>query len=329
MNCIRHLILMVSMTVATLGMSCPTAAQAAEPFPSKPITIIVPFPPGGSTDKAARMIAKRLQENVGQPVIIDNRAGGNGIIGINSLRQAGADGYTLFIGHAATHAINPRLYGNLAYDPVKDFSPITPFMSFPSVLVVPSGGPDSTLADLIKRARATPGGLTYSSQGVGAAGHLLGAMLESAAGIKLVHVPMKGAAPAVSEVVAGRVDMVFSSYLTAGGFVKDGRLRMLAMASAKRSEALPDLPTMSELGLPGVELDYWFGFFGPAGMPQPIVEKLNAALIRAIHSPEVSDALTSQAADIVTSSPAEFARLIESDAKRMGEVVQATGMKAE
>lgn len=305
------------------------ALHAAESFPTRPITIIVPFPPGGSTDKAARMIAKRLQENVGQPVVIDNKGGGNGIIGIQALKQAAPDGYTLFVGHAATHAINPGLYSNLPYDPIKDFTPITPFMSFPSVLVVPAGHPDKSVADLVRRARENPGALTYSSQGTGTAGHLLGAMLETSTGTRMIHIPMKGAAPAVAEVVAGRVDMVFSSYITAGGFVKDGRLRMLAMASSKRSEALPDLPTMAELGFPNVELDYWFGIFGPAGMPPQLVQRLNQELVKAVRSPAVADSLTSQAADVVTSSPAEFAALIEADARRLGKLVRDTGMKAD
>ena len=328
MRCIIRSVAAVCTIAAAFALERP-AVHAAEAFSSRPITIIVPFPPGGSTDKGARMIAKSLQDSLGQPVIIDNRGGGNGIIGIQALKQAAPDGYTLFVGHAATHAINPGLYSNLPYDPVKDFTPITPFMSFPSVLVVPAASPDKSVADLIRRAREKPGSLTYSSQGVGTAGHLLGAMLESAAGVKLVHVPMKGAAPAVAEVVAGRVDMVFSSYITAGGFVKDGRLRMLAMASSTRSEALPDLPTMAELGVPGVDLDYWFGIFGPAGMPPRIVQRLNAELIKAVHSPAVSDSLTSQAADVITSSPEEFAALIEADGKRLGKLVRDTGMKAD
>jgi tripartite-type tricarboxylate transporter receptor subunit TctC len=245
------------------------------------------------------------------------------------VKQAVADGHVLFMGHMGTHAINPSLYDKLPYDAIKDFRPITPFMSFPSVLVVPASSPAKTLAELIAIAKSKADGLSYSSQGIGTGGHLQGAMLAAKIGAPMVHVPMKGAAAATTELVAGRVDLLFSSYITAGPFIRDGRLRMLAMASSKRSPALPDLPTMAELGFPGAELDFWFGFFAPAGTPDATVRKLNEELIRAVRSPDVLGALTAQAADVITSTPEEFARLIERDTNDLGKVVRATGARAE
>jgi tripartite-type tricarboxylate transporter receptor subunit TctC len=306
----------------------PAVAQTAA-FPTKAITFVVPFPPGGSTDRAARLIGQRLTASVGQPVVIDNRGGGAGAIGALAVKQAAPDGHVLLIGHMGTHAINPSLYEKLAYDPVKDFRPITPFMSFPSVVVVPANSPAKSLMELVQLAKAKPGGLSYSSQGIGTGGHLQGAMLQQQIGVPLVHVPMKGAAAATAELVAGRVDLLFSSYITAGPFIRDGRLRMLAMASSKRSPALPDLPTTGELGLPGVELDYWFGFFAPAGTPDATIRKLNEELVKAVRHPEVSNTLTEQAADVISSSPEEFAKLIERDTRELGKVVRATGAKAD
>ncbi len=316
-------------TLASIGIGTVAQAQTAAVFPSKPITFVVPFPPGGSTDKSTRLIAQRLAASVGQPVVVENKAGAAGSVAAIAVKNSAPDGHMLFVGHMATHAINPSLYDKLPYDAVKDFRPITPFMSFPSVLVVPADSPAKTLKELVALAKTKPGGLSYSSQGIGTGGHLQGAMFQQVAGVPLVHVPMKGAAAATTELVAGRVDLLFSSYITAGPFIRDGRLRMLAMASTKRSPALPDLPTSIELGVPGIELDYWFGFFAPAGTPDATIRKLNVELIQAVRHPEVANTLTAQAADVITSSPDEFASLIERDTRELGKVVRATGAKAE
>jgi len=307
----------------------PSTAQPAAGFPTKAITIVVPFPPGGSSDKAVRMIGQKLSSNIGQPVIIENKPGGGGFIGATAVKQAAPDGYTIFMGHAATHAINVALYDSLPYDPVKDFEPITTFMTFPSILVVPSSLPVKAVSELIALAREKHGGLSYSSQGIGTPGHLLGAMMQTKTNAPLVHIPMKGAAAAITEVVAERVDFLFSSYITAGGFVRDGRLRMLAIASTKRAPALPDLPTMAEAGLPGVDDDYWFGFFAPANTPDAVVRRLHEEFTKAARTPEMEEFLGSQAAAVITNTPEEFKALVRDDIVRWKKIVQSAGAKAE
>ncbi len=306
-----------------------SAAWPVHSFPEKTITIVVPFPPGGSSDKAVRMIGQKLSSNIGQPVVVDNKPGGGGLIGATVVKQAAPDGYTLFMGHAATHAINVALYDSLPYDPIKDFAPITTFMTFPSILVVPSTLPAKSVSELIALARSKPGGLSYSSQGIGTPGHLLGAMMQTKTNAPLVHIPMKGAAAAVTEVVAGRVDFLFSSYISAGAFVRDGRLRMLAIASAQRASALPDLPTMAEAGLPGVDDDYWFGFFAPANTPADVIRRLNRELTNAARAPDVKEFLESQAAGVITNTPEEFRTLIRNDIVRWRKIVRDAGAKVE
>jgi tripartite-type tricarboxylate transporter receptor subunit TctC len=323
----RRAFLALAGGLAVLGAGLASAQAPA--FPSRPITLVVPFPPGGSTDRAIRLIGQRLSESVGQPVIVENKAGGNGVIGALAVKQAAPDGHTLFVGHAATHAINVTLYDKLPYDPVKDFRPITTFMSFPSLVVVPADSPAKTMAELVALSRSRPGGLSYSSQGIGTPGHLLGAMLQAQTGGTFVHIPMKGAAAATTEVVAGRVDLLFSSYGTAAPFVRDNRLRMLAIASTQRSPKAPDLPTMAEAGFPGIELDFWFGVFAPAGTPDAVIQRLNRELIQAVRSPEVTNALTAEGVQIITSTPDAFAALIAQDTVRLGKIVRDAGAKAE
>lgn len=321
--------LAIGATLLSMLLASAPASAPAQTFPSKPITIVVPFPPGGSSDKAVRMIGQRLAENVGQPVIIDNKAGGGGFIGAVMVKNAAPDGHTLFMGHAATHAINVSLYDKLPYDPVRDFKPVTTFMTFPSVLVVPTALPANSVAELVALARSKPGGLSYSSQGVGTPGHLLGAMMQTKSGSPFVHIPMKGAAAATLEVAAGRVDMLFSSYLTAGPFIRDGKLRMLAVASNKRAQVLPDLPTMAEAGYPGVDDDYWFGFLAPAGTPDAVVRQLHRELTKAARHPDIVKDLASQATDVITSTPEEFAELMRKDTIRWTKIVREAGAKAE
>ena len=312
-----------------LGTAAPGGWLHAQPFPNRAITVIVPFPPGGSSDTVMRQIGRRLAENVGQQVVIDNKAGAGGVVGAVAVKNAAPDGYTLYLGHVGTHAVNVTLYPKLGYDPVKDYRPITPFMSFPSVLVVPAASPAKSVAELVALAKSKPGGLSFTSQGHGTAGHLLGEMMRTETGAPLVHVPMKGAAPAVAEVVAGRGDLLFSSYISAGPFIRDGRLRMLAIASRNRSQTLPYLPTLVELGIPNVEFEQWFGLFAPARTPDAVVQRLNAEIIRAVESPEVTQMLNSQAADIVTSTPEAFAQKIAADTARLAKVVRSVGAKVD
>lgn len=316
---------------AVLAVGLLTAAAGAwgQAFPSRAVTIVVPFPPGGSTDVVTRMVAKKMSDSTGQPVVVENKPGAGGVVGAVSVKNALPDGYTLYVGHVGTHAVNVTLYDKLEYDPVKDFAPVSTFMSFPSFLVVPADSPAKTVADLVAFAKTKPAGLSFSSQGHGTAGHLLGEMLRTQTGTKFVHVPMKGAAPAVQEVAANRVDFLFSSYISAGAFVRSGKLRILAVASPTRAKALPDVPTMAQAGFPGIEFEQWFGIFAPAGTPDAVVRKLNEEVGKAVRSPEVSDMLGNQAADVMLDSPDEFAKRIANDTKRLAKVVRQLGAKVE
>lgn len=318
--------LLSTLTMALLGV---TGLVHAQVYPARPITIVVPFPPGGSTDTATRLIAKRMSENMGQPVVIENKPGGGGVSGAVAVKNSAPDGYMLYVGHVGTLAVNVHLHAKLEYDPVKDFRPITPFMSFASFLVVPASSPAKNVAELVAYAKSKPGGLNFTSQGHGTAGQLLGEMLKAETGAPLVHIPMKGAAPAVMEVVAARADLLFSSYISSSGFIRDGKLRMLAIASNARSKAQPDVPTFAELGIPRVEFQQWFGILAPAGTPDPVIRVLNQEIIKAVRSPEIEKAITSQAADVITMTPEDFAKLIANDSERYGKVVRRLDAKVD
>ena len=309
-------------------LMCAGAAQA-QVFPSKTITLVVPFPPGGSTDTTTRMLAKKLAENNGVSAVVDNRPGGGGIAGALAVKNATPDGYMLYVGHVGTLSIDVHMHDKLEYDPVKDFRPITTFMSFASFLVVPAASPAKNFAELISYAKSKPGSLNFTSQGHGTAGQFLGEMLKAETGAPMVHIPMKGAAPAVMEVVAGRADMLFSSYISAGPFIKDGKLRVLAIASNVRAKAQPDVPTIAELGVRGVEFAQWFGILAPARTPDAVVRKLNQEIIKAVRDREVEGFITDQAAEVVTATPEEFAKLIATDSARYEKVVRRLGAKAD
>jgi tripartite-type tricarboxylate transporter receptor subunit TctC len=313
--------------VLALCSAIPAAAQTD--FPSRPITIVVPFPPGGSADAVMRLVAEKLAHNVKQPVIIDNRPGGGGNIGAVFVKQAAPDGYTLFMGHNGIHAINPALYPDLRFDPVKDFQPITTIMSFPNILVVPAVSPANSVAELAALAKSMPAGLSFASQGVGASGHLHGEMFKRRIGAPMVHVPYRGAVAAITDLITGRVDLMFVSYLSAGAQIRDGKLRMLAVSAVKRSSTIPEVPTMTEAGFPGFEMETWFGILAPAATPEPVVRTLHAEFVRAARHPDVERLLTTQAADLITSTPEAFATFIASEMARLGEIVRDTGIKAE
>jgi tripartite-type tricarboxylate transporter receptor subunit TctC len=307
--------------VVTLGTSFGQA------FPSKPITIIVPFPPGGVTDPVARLVGQKMSESIGQPIIVDNRPGGAGIIASQYVKQRPADGYTLLFGFTGSHAANPSLYAKLPYDPVKDFQPLTTLVWTQHVLVVPASSPAKSVADLVATAKTK--GVSFASQGIGAGGHILGEMLKAKTGASFSHVPYKGSAPAVQDIMAGNVDMLFDAVVTSLPHIKTGKMKALAVASPKRSQHLPDVPTMAEAGFPGIELDQWFGMFVPAGTPQPTVKMLHAELVKAVTLPDVSKRFTDQGLDVVTQSPEEFASLIHADTAKLGAIIKEAGIKAE
>ncbi len=316
----------VAASFALLGS---ITAPAQDAFPSRPITVVVPFPPGGSADPLMRMIGQKMSASIKQSIVIDNKGGGGGNIAAKAVKQAAPDGYTLFMANMSTHAVNPSLYADLGFDPIKDFQPITLLLSFPSILVVPAASPATTMAELATLAKTKPGGLSYASQGVGSGGHLLGEMLRTKVGVPMVHVPYRGAAPAVHDLIGGRVDFLFASYLSAGPSVEAGSLRILALTSQKRSATLPNVPTMAEAGFPGIELDVWYGIMAPAGTPAPIVKFLHDEFVKAARSAEVQKMVQPQAAEIVTSTPDEFSALISADIVRLGKVVGDAGAKAE
>jgi tripartite-type tricarboxylate transporter receptor subunit TctC len=320
---------MMSALVMAAVISAWAASVPAQSFPVRPITIIVPFPPGGVTDPVARAVAAKIQESTGQPVVVDNRPGAGGVVAAEIAKRAPADGYTVFFSNFATHAVNVTLYNKLPYDPVRDFQPLTKIIATQSMLVVPVDSPAKTPADLVAMAKSKPNGLTFASQGIGAGGHLQGEMFKKMTGAPLTHVPYKGSGPALQDMLAGRVDLFFDAFIPAGPHTRDGKLRALAVTSKTRSKLYPDLPTMEELGFKGMELDAWFGMFVPAGTSQPVVRKLHEEFVKAIRSPDLTKRFTDLGLDIVTNTPEEFAAQIVSDITRLGQVVRDAGAKVD
>jgi tripartite-type tricarboxylate transporter receptor subunit TctC len=321
----------IILTIAGMVLSWLAAppANAQSDYPSRPITIVVPFPPGGSSDTVTRLVAQKFAENLKANVVIENRGGGGGVPAALAFKQAAPDGYTLFLANNGLFAIMPAMVADIRFDPVKDFQPVTPLFAFPSVLVVPSGSPAKTVKDLVALAKSKPKGLNYASQGVGSGGHVLAEMFRLRSGAPLVHVPYRGAGPAVVDLAAGNVDLLFSSYVSAISQVQAGKLRILGWTSTKRSKALPDVPTMAEAGYPGTELEVWQGIVAPLGTPPAILKKLNAEFIKAAHAPEVVRKVAEQAVEMYTTTPDEMGKLIASDFDRLGKVVREAGIKVQ
>lgn len=317
----------ISTLLATLALTIPISNTRADDYPSRPITIVVPFPPGGSSDIVMRLVAYKVSESIKQPIVIENRPGAAGNIAAVAIKNAQPDGYLLMMGHTGTHAINATLYSDLKFDPVKDFTPITALLAFNNILMVPEASPAKSVAELVALAKSKPQGLSYGSQGVGTGGHLLGVLLAKHANINLLHVPYRGIAPAVTDTVAGRVDFVFSSYLSAAGHVEAGKLRMLAIAGTQRHPRIANVPTMPEAGYPDVQMQQWFGLFGPAGMPQPVVRKLNAEFVKALQSDEVKNKVSPQVAFVTPSTPEELGAMVKRDIVRLGQVVKESGAR--
>jgi tripartite-type tricarboxylate transporter receptor subunit TctC len=316
--------------VAAVGVVLAALAwpALADDYPSRPITIVVPFPPGGSSDIVMRLVSHKVSQTTGQTIIIENRPGAAGNVAAMAIKNAPPDGYLLMMGHTGTHAINATLYTDLKFDPVKDFQPITALIAFNNILMVPTASPAKSVADLVALAKSKPEGLSYGSQGIGTGGHLLGVLFAKHAGIKLLHVPYRGIAPAVTDTVAGRVDMMFSSYLSAAGQVEAGKLRMLAIAGTERHPRIPDVPTMPEAGYPDVQMQQWFGLFAPAHTPAPVVQRLNAEFVKALQSAEVKDKVLPQVAFVTPSTPDELEAMVKRDIVRLGAVVKESGAKA-
>ncbi|MEO8203045.1 MAG: tripartite tricarboxylate transporter substrate binding protein [Betaproteobacteria bacterium] len=301
----------------------------AQTWPSKPVRLIVPYPPGGSADILARAIGQKLAERLGQQVVIDNRPGAGTAIGAEATAKAAADGYTVMLGTVSSHAINPALTPGLKYDPVKDFAPVSLVASIPFALIVHPSLPVHSVKELIALAKSKPGALNFSSAGTGTSNHLAGELFKSMTGTFMVHIPYKGSAPALTDLIGGQVQLMFDLVLTTAPHVKSGAVRALAVTGRERSAALPGVPTVAESGVPGYEVSAWFGIFAPAGTPAAVIGTLNAETVKALRQPDLRDRMASQGAEPVTSTPEQFAAYVKEELAKWTRVVKASGMKVD
>ena len=322
----RRILVVFAAIAAALAALPPIAfAQgAAAGYPNRPIRLIVPFTPGGATDIVGRLVATRLTEAWGQPVVAENRPGGGSNIGSDLVAKAAPDGYTLLLGTIAT-ATNMSIYKNMPYDTLRDFAPVTQTMSAPSILVVAPSLPAGDLKELIALARAKPGALSFASSGAGGSPHLAGEMLKLAAGIDLIHIPYKGAAGATADVLSGQVSMGFMTALSAIPFIQTGRLKPIAVAAKKRLTQIPTVPTMAEAGLADFEVSSWNGLLAPAKTPPEIIAKLHKEAVRILSLPDVRAVFAAQAAEAVASTPEDFRAYIGAEIARWGRIVKASG----
>jgi len=302
----------------------------AQAYPNHSIRLVVPFPAAGTTDILARLVAQRLTETMGQSVVVDNRPGAAGNIGSDVVAKAPADGYTLLMCTVSTHAINPNLYAKIPFDHIRDFAPVILVAAVPNVLVVNPSLPVYTVADLIKLAKSKPGTINFASSGSGTSIHLSGELFKTMAGVDMTHVPYKGSAPALTDLVGGQVQVMFDNLPSALPQIKAGKLRAVAVTSPKRAPALPDVPTIAESGLPGFEATSWFGVVAPAATPAAIVSKLNAEIDKWLRMPETKEQLLAQgAADAVGGTPEQFAAFIRGETDKWAKVVKASGAKVD
>jgi len=318
-----------ALIVALCWLCLGFAPSASADYPTKPIRLIVPFAPGGGNDTIARTIAQKIAAGLGQPVVVDNRAGAGGVLGAELAARAAPDGYTLFLGGVGSHAINPNLHKSLPYDPIRDFAPVALIASAPLVIVVHPSLPASSVRELIALARDKPGALNYASNGNGSSSHLAAAMFEAMTGTRMVHVPYKGLAPALTDLLSGQVQLMFSSVVAILPHVQAGKLRVLAVTSRRRLALVQDVPTVAESGLPGYESSSWYGILAPAGTPRDIVDRLNAQIVRAVHEPDVSKTLDNDGAEPIGSSPEEFAAFVRSELERVGKVIHEAKIDAQ
>jgi len=309
-------------SLAALALATVAIAAAAQEYPTKPIKLVVPFPPGGGTDILARVLAQHLSKALGQPFFVENKAGAGNMIGIEFVAHAAADGYTVLL-VPSTLVLNSVLYKKVPYDPVRDFAPVTLAATAPNVLVVNPALPAKSLAELIALARAKPGALSYGTPGIGTSPHLSMELLKSMAGIDLQHVPYRGTAAAVTDVIGGQIAVTFANALTAKPQVDAGRVRALAVSGPKRIEALPAVPPVAEAGVPGYEAMQWYGVVVPTGAPAPVIARLNVEAVKALQSDEMKEKLALDGAQPVGSTPAEFAALIRSELEKWTRVARA------
>ena len=313
-----------SAVVLGAGLLGGTSALA-QAYPTKPVTIIVPFAAGGTTDILARIIGQALTAELGQSVVVDNRAGAGGNIGGQAAAKAAPDGHTLFMGTVGTHAINASLYKKMPFDPVKDFAPLTRVANVPNLLVANPAQPYKSVKDLIAYAKANPGKVNFGSSGNGSSIHLSGELFKSLAKVDMQHVPYKGSAPAVTDLLGNQIGIMFDNMPSAIQHVRSGKLVPLAVTTAKRSPELPNVPTIAEAGVPGYEATSWFGMFAPAGTPAPVLAKLNAAIVKVLGQPDVKKKINEQGAEVYSETPEQFAAFIQTESVKWGKVVKESG----
>jgi tripartite-type tricarboxylate transporter receptor subunit TctC len=311
------------------AFALPVGAQSPAPFPSRPVKLVVPFPPGGPLDIVGRAIAQKLSEAWGQSVLVDNRPGAGGNIGADLVAKSPPDGYTVLMGALSTHAVNPSLYAKMPYDAVKDFAPITLVAITPNVLVVNAALPVNSAKEFVAYAKANSGKLAFGSGSNGSAGHLAGELFKAQTGTDLVHVPYKGGAPAMQALLAGDTQFMFDNLANAMPQVKAGRLKALAVTTAERSKLVPELPTMAEAGLPGFDISTWFGLLAPAGTPKEVIAKWNAEVTTILSTPEMRERLTLQGAEPAPTTPGEFAAFIAGEIPKYAHIVKVSGAKVD
>lgn len=314
-------------TLAAVAASLFSAAALAQAWPAKAIRVVVPFPPGGGTDIIAREVTQKVSSSTGWTFVIDNKPGAGGNLGVDAVAKSPADGYTLVLGQTSNLAINPTLYAKLPYNPVKDLTPIGLMATAPLVIVVPAASPLKTLADVVTAAKAKPGELNFASPGNGTVAHLTGEQFQKTAGITIQHVPYKGANQALTDVISGQVQLYVSSVPSVLQQIRSGKLRPVAVTSAKRVDDLPQTPTVGESGYKGFDAVTWFGFLAPAGTPKEIVARLNAEFNKALQQPDLRKRLGEEGADPMGGTPEQFAELIREDMARWGKTVKESGVR--
>ena len=322
----KALAAMALVVTATAGVLSAAPAQAQGTWPDKPLKLVVPYPAGGNTDNTARLLATQLGQRLGQQVVVDNRPGGSGTIGAAAVAKAPADGYTLLL-DATAFTVNPSLFPKLPFDAAKDFAPISLVLQVPLLMVVPANSPFQSVADLAKAARARPGHLTYASAGNGGAQHLAGELFKQGQKVAITHIPYRGGAPALTDLIGGQVDMMFSATTASGPFVKSGKLRALAISSPRRVEGWESVPTVAESGVPGFQVSEWNGLFAPAGTPRPVLERLEAEARAIVASPEMKKRFAELGVQGVGSSAQEFSSFLKAETTKWAEVIRTSGIR--
>jgi len=325
-----RVLLAIAATGVLIGLPAGNAAaQPAAPYPSRPVKLVIPFPPGGPLDIIGRAIAQKASEDWGQSVVVDNRPGAGGNIGADIVAKSPPDGYTILMGALSTHAVNPSLYAKMPYDAVKDFAPISLVAITPNVLVVNASLPVGSAKEFVAYAKANSGKLSFGSGSNGSAGHLAGELFKVDTGTDIVHVPYKGGAPATQALLAGDTQFMFDNLANAMPQVKAGKLKALAVTTAERSKLAPELPTMAEAGLSGFDISTWFGLLAPAGTPKDVIAKWNAEVGKILNSPDMRERLTAQGAEPAPTTPEQFAAFIQSEIPKYARIVKISGAKVD